>query len=168
MLIRCVRSVTLATASFWLSFAACSGAQVHDSQDAGGASGASTCSTGAPYAWDTRFPYVSAPPGYTVDTNNPPACAPHCGHERNYPSYAAFPYEALPSGSCSTADALCSMHAWPTCPCTGVNTAGYDTFYCQCSAGEWQCSIIMGSVSTNMGCPSASRCSADASADAAN
>ena len=119
--------------------------------DGGSGDGASPCSDGVPYTSFSRFPMEDAPPGYTVDSNNPPRCTNHCGTRDRVGAIQIFEYEALPSGQCSVEGMLCSMAANPMCPCQGT-PGGFNTFYCRCAAGQWRCAIINGSRNSTMGC----------------
>lgn len=148
--------------------------------DASGASSSSPCSDGPQYTWDSVFPAEDVPAGYDVNANkNPPTCTNHCATD-HYPAatYVAYPYEALPSGACTSDGELCSMRAKPRCPCINdvgfpLPEGGYSTFYCRCGGGQWHCARIKGAVIDAKGCmvqPSSPACtpqrgSADASTD---
>lgn len=116
------------------------------------------CSEGPQYTWQSTFSQDDAPAGYDVNHHNPPTCTNHCGTEYHAPPYVgAYPYEALPSGSCASAGELCSMRAKPMCPCLNdvgypSSTGGYDTFYCRCDAGQWRCTKIKNSEIGAIGC----------------
>ncbi len=52
------------------------------------------------------------------------------------PSYGAYPYDALPSGSCNTTTA-CGISIDPCCVPTDSDAV--DEYTCTCVSGAWQC-----------------------------
>lgn len=137
-----------------------------DKAAASEASIAAACSTGPMYRWDSTFVTEDAPAGYVVGEKDPPTCTNHCATDTYPPGYNSYPYEALPSGSCASDAALCSMRAKPACPCVGdvgfpQREGGFSTFYCRCEAGAWRCARIRGGKIDAVGChvmPSSPKC----------
>ena len=123
-----------------------------------GGSSSSMCSDGPLYHWDSPFAHEDAPDGYDVNGgHNPPTCTVHCGVTQVGPVYRAYPFEALPSGSCATPGEICSLRAQPDCPCSNdahpnAPTGGYFTFHCRCEGSGWRCVIINSSMVFGMGC----------------
>jgi hypothetical protein len=146
----------LASAYLVIAMTSCNGkvgGQSKGGEPAGPVS--SACSTGPEYAWNYPFATEAAPEGFQVERNDPPVCTPHCGFERLVGPIAVYPYEALPSGACTTQAELCSMRARPTCPCANDNRGsanGANTLYCKCESGMWRCSLIAGAESSAQPC----------------
>lgn len=97
---------------------------------------AAPCSTGPAYDDKTKFP---------IDNNDQEVCrlcTARCGVSISgtIPT-AAYPLEALPSGSCSVDGETCSMGGSVTCHC-GMQ-GPVNEYKCRCQSGQWSCKIVV-------------------------